>query len=81
MVEKYDTALKESLAESESLKRKVAAKGRFYRRKRAEWQEEYEKMADKRERAIARRKAQKERADAAEAELSIGRSTIEAMEL
>ena len=41
----------------------------------------YEKMSDKRERAIARRKAQKERADAAEAELSNARSTIEALEL
>lgn len=38
-------------------------------------------MAEKRERTIARRRAQKERADAAEAELSIARSTIEALEL
>ena len=38
-------------------------------------------MADKRERAIARRKAQKERADEAEVELSIARSTIEDLEL
>ena len=38
-------------------------------------------MAVKRDRAVARRKAQKERADAAEAELSIAHSTIEAMEL
>ena len=50
-------------------------------RKRTEWQEEYDKMAEKRDRAVARRKAQKERADAAEAELSIGRSTIEDLEL
>lgn len=34
-----------------------------------------------RERAIARRKIQRERANAAEAELSIARSTIAAMEL
>ena len=73
--------LKEALSESERLKRAVAAKGRLLRQKRAEWQEEYEMMAEKRDRAVARRKAQKERADAAEAELSIARSTIEALEL
>ena len=73
--------LKEALSESERLKRAVAAKGRLLRQKRAEWQEEYEMMAEKRDRAVARRKAQKERADAAEAELSIAHSTIEAMEL
>ena len=38
-------------------------------------------MAEKRDRAVARRKAQKERADAAEAKLFIGRSTIEDLEL
>ncbi|XP_013632653.1 PREDICTED: uncharacterized protein LOC106338164 [Brassica oleracea var. oleracea] len=77
VIEKYDTALKEALSESENLKRTMASKGRLPRRKRAEWQE----MAEKRDRAVARRKAQKERADAAEAELSIARSTIEALEL
>ena len=73
--------LKEALSESEKLKRTVAAKDRLLRRKRAEWQAEYEKMAEKRDRAVARRKIQKERADAAEEELSIARSTIEALEL
>ena len=81
VIQKYDTALKEALKESEKLKRTVAAKGRLLYRKRAEWQEEYDKMAKKRDRAVARRKAQKERADAAEAELSIARSTIETLEL
>ena len=38
-------------------------------------------MAEKRERAIARRRIQREQADADEAELSIARSTIAALEL
>ncbi|XP_048613340.1 meiosis-specific protein ASY2-like [Brassica napus] len=37
VIEKYDTALKEALSESEKLKRTVAAKSRLFRRKRAEW--------------------------------------------
>jgi len=53
----------------------MAAKSRLLRRKRAEWQ------AEKRDRAVARRKPQKKRAEAAEEELSIARSTIEALEL
>ncbi|XP_013679996.1 meiosis-specific protein ASY2-like [Brassica napus] len=81
VIEKYDTALKEALAESEKLKKTVAAKSRLFRRKRAEWQGEYDKMAEKRDRAVAQRKAQKKRADAAEEELSVARSTIEALEL
>ena len=81
VIEKYDTALKEALAESDKLKKTMAAKSRLLRRKRAEWQAEYDKMAEKRDRAVARRKAQKKRADAAEEELSIARSTIEAPEL
>ncbi|XP_048620377.1 uncharacterized protein LOC106373437 isoform X2 [Brassica napus] len=38
-------------------------------------------MAEKRDRAVARRKAQKKRADTAEEEVSVARSTIEALEL
>ena len=38
-------------------------------------------MAEKRDRAVARRKALKKRADATEEELSVARSTIEALEL
>ena len=38
-------------------------------------------MAEKVDRAVARRKALKKRADAAEEELSVARSTIEALEL
>ena len=81
VVEKYDTTLKEAISESEKLKRTVVAKGRTLRRKKAEWREEFEKMAERKDQAVARRKAQKERADAAESELSIARSTIEALEL
>lgn len=65
VVEKYDTALKEALVNSEKLEKKVAAKSRFYRRKIAEWQNEYEEMAAKRERAIARRKVHQEWANVA----------------
>lgn len=80
VIEKYDTALKEARVDLDKSNKMVAAKGRLFRRKRAEWQDEYEKMAEKRERAIARRKIQRERADAAEAELSVARSTIAALE-
>ncbi|KAG2269939.1 hypothetical protein Bca52824_064494 [Brassica carinata] len=69
------------LAESEKLKKTVVSKSRLLRRRKAEWQEEFERMAEKRDRAVARRKAQKKRADAAEEELSVARSTVEALEL
>ena len=81
VIEKYDSALKEALAESEKLKKTVVSKSRLLRRRKAEWQEEFERMAEKRDRAVARRKAQKKRADAAEEELSVARSTVEALEL
>ena len=81
VVEKYDTALNEACESLKKSEKAMVAKSRLYRRKRAEWQGEYEKMAEKRERAIARRKIQRERANAAEAELSIARSTIAALEL
>ncbi|XP_013607697.1 PREDICTED: uncharacterized protein LOC106314364 [Brassica oleracea var. oleracea] len=81
VIEKYDSALKEALAESEKLKKTVVSKSRLLRRRKADWQEEFERMAEKRDCAVARRKAQKKRADAAEEELSVVRSTIEALEL
>ena len=81
VVEKYDSTLKEALAESEKLKKTVASESRLLRRKKAKWQGEFERMAKKRDRVVARRKAQKKRADTAEEELSIARSTIEALEL
>ena len=81
VVEKYDSALKETLAESEKLKKTVVSKSRLLRWRKAEWQEEFERMAEKRDRAVARRNALKKRADAAEEELSVARSTIEALEL
>ncbi|XP_013594593.1 PREDICTED: uncharacterized protein At3g60930, chloroplastic-like [Brassica oleracea var. oleracea] len=81
VIEKYDSALKEALAESEKLKKTVVSKSRLLRRRKAEWQEEFERMAEKRIARVARRKAQKKRADAAEEELSVARSTIEALEL
>ena len=59
VVEKYDTALKQALAKSDKLKKTMAAKSRLLRQKRAEWQAEYDKMDEKRDRAVARRKAQK----------------------
>ena len=81
VIEKYDSTLKEALAESEKLKKTVVSKSRLLRRRKAEWQEEFERMAEKRDRAVARRKTQKKRADASEEELSVARSTIEALEL
>ncbi|XP_013639596.1 PREDICTED: uncharacterized protein LOC106344840 [Brassica oleracea var. oleracea] len=81
VVEKYDSALKEALAELEKLKKTVVSKSRLLRRRKAEWQEEFERMAEKRDCAVARGKALKKRADAAEEELSVARSTIEALEL
>ncbi|WZY87120.1 hypothetical protein YC2023_033504 [Brassica napus] len=80
VVEKYDTALKETREALRKSEKAVVAKGRLYRRKRAEWRDEYEKMAEKRERAIARRKIQREQAEAAEAKLSIANSTIAILE-
>ncbi|KAG2269487.1 hypothetical protein Bca52824_064042 [Brassica carinata] len=81
VVEKYDSALKEALAESEKLKKTVVSKSRLLRRRKVEWQEELERMAEKRDRVVARRKALKKRADTAEEELSVARSTIEDLEL
>ena len=51
--------LKEALADSDKLKKTMAAKSRLLRRKRVEWQAEYDKMAEKRDRVVAQRKAQK----------------------
>ncbi|KAF8047261.1 hypothetical protein N665_3124s0001 [Sinapis alba] len=81
VIEKYDAALKEALANSEKLKEKSAAKGRFFRRKTAEWTAAYKEMVAKRERAIARRKIHQERANAAEADLRVAHSTISALEM
>ena len=80
VVEKYDTALKETREALRKSEKEVVAKGRLYRRKRAEWRDEYEKMAEKRERAIAHRKIQREQAEAAEAKLSVANSTIAILE-
>ncbi|KAF8106771.1 hypothetical protein N665_0133s0012 [Sinapis alba] len=60
VVEKYYATLKEAFASSEKLNEKIAAKGRFHRRKKSEWEAAYEEMAAKRERAIARRKIHQE---------------------
>ncbi|KAF8050723.1 hypothetical protein N665_1896s0004 [Sinapis alba] len=62
------------------LKEKLAAKGRFFRRKTAEWTAAYEEMVAKRERAIARRKIHQERANVAEADLRIANATISTLE-
>ncbi|KAF8075604.1 hypothetical protein N665_1078s0003 [Sinapis alba] len=80
IIEKYDAALKEALANSEKLKEKSAAKGRFFRRKTAEWTAAYEEMVAKRERAIAWRKIHHERANVAEADLRIANATISTLE-
>lgn len=80
VIEKYDSALKEALEDLKKSEKQVAAKSRLYTRKRREWQDEYERMAEKRERAIARRKIHKARADVAEADLEAARSTIETLE-
>ncbi|KAF8102777.1 hypothetical protein N665_0195s0014 [Sinapis alba] len=62
------------------LKEKMAAKGRFFRRKTTEWTAAYEEMVAKKERAIARRKIHQERANVAEADLRVANSTILALE-
>ncbi|KAF8099063.1 hypothetical protein N665_0252s0002 [Sinapis alba] len=80
VIEKYDAALKEALANSEKLKEKSAAKGRFFRRKTAEWTAAYEEMVAKRERAIAWRKIHQERANIAEDDLRIANATISTLE-
>ncbi|KAF8085945.1 hypothetical protein N665_0641s0002 [Sinapis alba] len=80
VIEKYDATLKEALANSEKLKEKSVAKGRFFRRKTAEWTAAYKEMVAKRERAIAWRKIHQERANVAEADLCIANSTISALE-
>ncbi|KAF8107324.1 hypothetical protein N665_0123s0015 [Sinapis alba] len=81
VVEKYDAYLKEALASLGNLREKMAAKGRFYGRKKAEWEAAYEEISAKRERAIARRKIHQERANVAEADLRVAQSTISALEM
>ncbi|KAF8107759.1 hypothetical protein N665_0117s0030 [Sinapis alba] len=80
VIEKYNAALKEALANSEKLKEKSAAKGRFFRRKAAEWTAAYKEMVAKRERAIAQKKIHQERANVAEADLRIANATISTLE-
>ncbi|KAG2251583.1 hypothetical protein Bca52824_081719 [Brassica carinata] len=80
VVEKYDTALKKTREALRKSEKAVAATGKLLRRKKAEWRDEFVRMAEKRERAIARKKIQRERADAAEAELSIANVTIATLE-
>ncbi|KAF8086631.1 hypothetical protein N665_0618s0008 [Sinapis alba] len=81
VIEKYDPAQKEVIANSEKLKEKAAAKGRFFCRKKAEWEAAYEEMSAKRERAIAQRKIHQERAYVADADLRVAHSTILALEM
>ena len=80
VVEKYDTALKKTREALRKSEKAVAAKGKLFRRKKAEWRDEFVRMAEKRERAIARKKIQQERADAAEAKLSVANVTIATLE-
>ncbi|XP_048599761.1 meiosis-specific protein ASY2-like [Brassica napus] len=77
---KYDTALKETREALRKLEKVVAAKGKLLRRKKAEWRDEFVRMAEKRERAIVRKKIQRERADEAEAEHSIANVTTATLE-
>ena len=80
VVEKYDTALKKTRESLRKSEKAVAAKGKLLRRKKAEWGDEFVRMAEKRERAIARKKIQREQADAAEAKLSVANVTIATLE-
>jgi len=80
VVEKYDTALKKTREALRKSEKAVAAKGKLLRRKKAEWRDEFMRMAEKRERVIARKKIHRERADATEAELSVANVTIATLE-
>ncbi|KAG2282674.1 hypothetical protein Bca52824_053894 [Brassica carinata] len=76
VVEKYDTALKKTREALRKSEKAVAAEGKLLRRKKAEWRDEFVRMAEKRERVIARKKIQREQAEAPEAELSVANVTI-----
>ncbi|XP_056843974.1 uncharacterized protein LOC108836203 [Raphanus sativus] len=80
VVELYDTELKATRTELRRSEKLVKAKDAFIRRKKAEWTAETDKLKAKATRAISRRKAQKEKLAATEAELGVVQETVGILE-
>ena len=79
VIEKYDTALKVSVAEAEKFRKRAVAKNKLLRRKEAEWRSALAEETDKKNKAIERKRSHQKRADTVEADLAAACSKIVSM--